>query len=236
MPATDRPVANGLAYLAALIGVSYAFGAAVLLLLHGTALGAGTRIGRIMLVLWLIVGLAFLAAFMVLLVRRPKPGEEKQEPGWMRWIGRMGPLGVAVVGVMLVNLEMEGSARSDILAAQVTRAQAFTALALFVAVAVSTSVVPVVAYFVAPGRVGGLLARAKEWLARDDRPILMLSFWPSACFTLSRASPACWADVGRPPDRPGPPPARTVRRGGALDSEVVDPCDGGVHTAEGSES
>ncbi len=176
MTATERPVANGLAYLAALIGVSYAFGAAVLLLLHGTALGAGTRTGRIMMVLWLLVGLAFLVAFLVLAVRRPKPGEEKQEPGWMRWIGRMGPLGAATVGVMLVNYEMEGPALSDILAAQVTRAQAFTALGLFVAVAVSTSVLPVVAYFVAPGRVGGLLARAKEWLARYDRPILMVVF------------------------------------------------------------
>jgi hypothetical protein len=176
MTATARPVSNGVAYLAALIGVSYAFGAVILLLFRGTALGAGTRTGHVILVLWLAVGLAFLAAFVVLLVRRPQPGDAGREPGWMRWIGRLGPLGAAVVGVMLVNYEMEGPAISDILASQVTRAAAFAALALFVAVAVSTSVAPVVAYIAAPGPVGAFLSRLKGWLARYNRPILMVVF------------------------------------------------------------
>ena len=176
MTATERPVVNGVAYLTALIAVSYAFGAVVLVLFHGTALGAGTRTGHVILVLWLLVGLAFLAAFVVLLVRRPKPGEEGREPGWMRWIGRLGPVGAAVVGVMLVNYEMEGPALSDILASQVTRAEAFAALALFVAVAVSTSVVPVVAYILSPGPVGAFLDRLKGWLSRHNRPILMVVF------------------------------------------------------------
>jgi hypothetical protein len=176
MTATERPVANGVAYLAALIAVSYGFGAVVLVLFHGTALGAGTRTGHLIMVLWLFIGLAFLAAFLFLLVRRPKAGKEGDEPGWMHWIGRLGPLGAAVVGVMLVNYEMEGPALSDILASPVTRTEAFVALALFVAVAVSTSAVPVVAYVAAPGPVGTVLERAKEWLTRYNRPILMAVF------------------------------------------------------------
>jgi hypothetical protein len=176
MTATERPVADGVAYLTALIAVSYGFGAVVLVLFHDAALGAGTRTGHVILVLWLLFGLAFLTAFVVLLVRRPKPGEEEREPGWMRWIGRLGPLGAAVVGVMLVNYEMEGPALSDILASDVARTAAFAALALFVAVAVSTSVVPVVAYVAAPGPVGASLERAKAWLARYHRPILMVAF------------------------------------------------------------
>jgi hypothetical protein len=176
MTATERPVANGVAYLAALIAVSYGFGAIVLVLFHGTALGAGTRTGRFILVLWLLIGVTFLAAFVVLLVRRPKPGEKGKEPGWMRWIGRLGPLGAAVVGVMLVNYEMEGPALSDILASPVTRAEAFVALALFVVVAVSTSAVPVVSCIVAPSAVGAVLERAKGWLTRYNRPILMVAF------------------------------------------------------------
>ena len=94
----------------------------------------------------------------------------------MRWIGRLGPLGAALVGVMLVNYEMETPALSDILAADVARAAAFAALALFVAVAVSTSVVPVLGYMAAPGPVGASLERAKAWLARHHRPILMVTF------------------------------------------------------------
>jgi hypothetical protein len=77
---------------------------------------------------------------------------------------------------MLVNYEMEGPALSDILASQVTKAAAFAALALFVAVAVCTSAAPVVAYIAAPGPVGATLGRAKGWLARYHRPILMAAF------------------------------------------------------------
>jgi len=176
MTATGRPLANGLAYLIALIAVAYGFGAAVLVIFHGTALGPGTRTGRVIPVLWLVVGLAFLAALVVLLVRRPQPGEMGREPGWMRWIGRLGPVGAAVVGVMLVNYEMEGPALSDILASRVTRMAAFVALAVFVAVSVCTSVAPVVAYVAAPGPVGAFLDRLKAWLARHNRLILMTVF------------------------------------------------------------
>ena len=176
MTATERPTANGIAYLTALSAVSFGFGAAVLLIFHGAAPGTGTRTGHVVLVLWLLFGLAFVAAFLVLLIRRPKSGEEEREPGWMRWIGRLGPLGAAVVGVLLVNYEMEAPALSDILAANVTRAAAFAALGLFVAVAVSTSVVPVVAHIAAPGPVGSALGRARGWLARYHRPILMVAF------------------------------------------------------------
>ena len=176
MTATEKPVANGIAYLTALTAVSFGFGAAVLTLFHGTALGSGTRTGHLILVLWLVFGLAFLAACIVLLVRRPKPGEKEREPGWMRWIGRLGPLGAAVVGVMLVNYEMESPALSDILASGVPRAAALVALAVFVLVAVSTSAAPVIAYIVAPGPVGGFLGRAKGWLARYHRPILIVAF------------------------------------------------------------
>ena len=176
MTATERPRANGAAYLAALTGVSYAFGAVVLVALHGQALSAGSRTGEIVQVLWLLVGLAFLVAFVVLLVRRPKPGQAQNEPGWMRWIGRLGPAGAAVVGVLLVNYEMEGPALTDILAAGVSRTAAMGALAIFVAVAVSTSYIPIVAYAVAPAAVGGVLTRVKDWLARYNRPILMVVF------------------------------------------------------------
>jgi hypothetical protein len=176
MTATEKPVANGIAYLTALTAVSFGFGAVVLTLFHGASLGSGTRSGHLILVLWLVFGLAFLAAFVVLLVRRPKPGDKDREPGWMRWIGRLGPLGAAVVGVMLVNYEMEAPALSDILASGVSRAAALGALAIFVAVAVSTSAVPVIAYVAAPGPVREFLGRAKVWLARYHRPILMVAF------------------------------------------------------------
>ena len=44
------------------IQYSYGFGAVVIVLLHDVALGAGTRSGRVILVLWVLFGLAFLLA------------------------------------------------------------------------------------------------------------------------------------------------------------------------------
>ncbi len=176
MTATERPLSNGVAYLAALTVVSWGFGAALLIALHGHVMSPGSRTGHIVLILWLLVGLGFLTAFLVILVRRPKPGHADEEPKWMHWIGRLGPLGAAVVGVLLVNYEMIAPALSDVLAAGVTRAEAFVALTIFVAVAVFTSYIPIVAYAVAPRAVGGALAWTKDWLAKYNRPILLVLF------------------------------------------------------------
>jgi hypothetical protein len=45
-----------------------------------------------------------------------------------------------------------------------------------VAVAVFTSYIPIIAYAVAPKAVGGALAWTKDWLARYNRPILLVLF------------------------------------------------------------
>ena len=58
MPATNRPAANGLAYLSALVGVMLVYGAAVVLVLRPYATTAGARTGAIVETLWLLVGIA----------------------------------------------------------------------------------------------------------------------------------------------------------------------------------
>jgi hypothetical protein len=56
-------------------------------------------------------------------------------------------------------------------------------------VAVSTAVVPVVAYLAAPERVGGILETAKGWLSRHERVILLVLFGLiGAVFTYQGAS------------------------------------------------
>ena len=57
MPATNRPAANGLAYLGALVGVMLVYGAAVVLVLRPYATTAGARTGAIVETLWLLVGI-----------------------------------------------------------------------------------------------------------------------------------------------------------------------------------
>lgn len=177
MPATDRPLANSLAYLGALIGVMLVYGAAVLLVFQHHAVAAGgTRTDDIVQVLWLLIGLGFLAAFVVILLRRPRAAGVGQESRWARLVERMGPLGAAGVGLFLVNWEMETPALTVILKSRVSMTTALVSLVIFTAVAVSTAVVPVAAYLAAPEKVGGVLGPTKAWLSRHERVIVLVLF------------------------------------------------------------
>jgi hypothetical protein len=176
MPATRRPRASGVAYVAALMGVMAAFGAVVLSLLQGLASSGGGTSHEVFEWLWLAIGVGFLAAFTVILIRRPAPGHEADEPSWMRRIEGMGPAGAALVGVMLVNYELELPALSDILDSGASRPHAFAALLVLVLVACSTPALTVGAYVAAPRLTGGALKAGKAWLTRYNRPILLLIF------------------------------------------------------------
>ena len=176
MPATRWPTRNGVTYVAVLVGVMALFGAVVLLLLHDAAFTPGGRAALAIRIAWLAVGLGFLAACAVMVVRKPAPGGSHREPRWMRMIGAMGPTGAAAVGVLLVNYEMQTPALMDILGADVSRGEAFAALTLFIAVACSIPFALVVASIVARDRVAPLMERAKAWLTLHERPILIALF------------------------------------------------------------
>jgi Sap, sulfolipid-1-addressing protein len=174
MTATDRPFANSVAYLGALVGVMLGYGAAVLLVFQHHAAAAGGRTDDIVQLLWLLLGLGFLAAAAVMLARRPRESGAGRSARWTRRVTEMGPLGAAAVGVFLVNWEMETPALTVILKSRVSTAAALAALVVFTAIAVSTSVVPVTAYLAAPGRVGTVLGAARDWLGRYERPIMIV--------------------------------------------------------------
>lgn len=176
MPATRWPARNGVTYVAVLVGVMAVFGALVLLLLHDATLTPGGRADLVIRIAWLAVGLGFLAACAVMVIRRPTPSGRGREPRWMRMIATMGPAGAAAVGVLLVNYEMETPALMDILGAGVPASEAFAALTLFIAVACSIPVALIVASIVARGRVADLMQRVKAWLTLHERPILIALF------------------------------------------------------------
>ena len=189
MPATNRPLANSLAYLGALIGVMLVYGAAVLLVFQHHAVAGGARTDDIVQLLWVLIGLGFLTAFAVILARRPRAVGVQHESRWTRWVERMGPAGAAAVGVFLVNWEMETPALTEILKSRVPTTAALVSLVLFTAVAVSTAVVPVVAYLAAPDQVGGILTATKAWLGRHERVIvLVLCCLVGAVFTYKGAA------------------------------------------------
>jgi membrane protein implicated in regulation of membrane protease activity len=172
---TRRSVPNGLAYIGALLGVMALYGVLVLVVFGGSLVTGTGKSAAVVRWAWLLIGLAFLAAFLVMLVHRPRR-DSTREPRWMRLIGRTGSVGAAAVGVLLVNYEMQTPAMVDILGADVTRAQAFVALSAFIAVACALPVVIVAVALVARDRVAVDVARAKAWTARYNRPVLLVLF------------------------------------------------------------
>ena len=172
---TAKPVASGLAYAGTLLAVMALFGVLVLAVFGGSLVTGAGKSATVVRWAWLLVGLGFLAAFVVMLARGPRrdPGKE---PRWMRLIGRLGPGEAAVVGVLLVNYEMQTPAMVDILGANVTRAQALVALSLFIAVACALPVLIVGTALVARDRVAVSVDRARAWLARYNRPVLLILF------------------------------------------------------------
>ena len=176
MPATRRPTLNGLVYVAALAIVMVLFGVLVLLFFHDAAFTSGGRVAELIRLAWLAVGLGFLTAFVVLWLRRPAPGAARHEPRWMRTVAAMGPAGAAAVGVLLVNYEMQTPALMDILGGDLSRGEAFAALALFIAVACSIPLAIVVASIAARRQAAPAMQRVKLWLTLHQRPILLVLF------------------------------------------------------------
>lgn len=176
MAGTRRPVANGFAFIAALVVVMALFGGVVLVLVPTSSVSGSTSTEGYVDVVWLLIGLGLLAAFLVLVMRKPAPGRADREPRWMRLVGRMGPAGAAVVGVLLVNYSMEAPALADIVHAHLSLFEAFVALAVFIAIAASTPAVPLILSVAAPDRGVGTMGQAKTWLTVHNRPVLLTVF------------------------------------------------------------
>ncbi len=119
-------------------------------------------------------GLVFLALFVAQWRARPRRTEEP--PGWMRLIDKAG-LGAAVVlAFALTNYALLSAGAGEIRTSGASAPEQATALAFFIAVAVSTVATPLVLYLVRPVWAREQLGRLQDWLTRYDRVILMIVF------------------------------------------------------------
>ncbi|GAA1795776.1 GAP family protein [Leucobacter iarius] len=107
---------------------------------------------------------------------RPAPGEDPVLPKWMSALdsltfGRAFGLGLLLSVPRPKNLLMAASAGLVISGAGLPAASSVIATGVFVLCAVSTVLVPVVAYLVAAGRLRRPLEAFHEWLARENAVI-----------------------------------------------------------------
>ena len=122
-----------------------------------------------------------LAALLILLAvaqwrRRPRAGQEATLPSWMAAIDAFGFGRALGLGILLAlprpkNLLVAASAGVTIAGAGLPPAESGVAVAVFVACAVSTVLIPVVASLVAAERLRAPLERLHEWLARENTTI-----------------------------------------------------------------
>lgn len=122
-----------------------------------------------------------LAALLLLLAvvqwrRRPEPGAEPALPTWMSAIDSFTFARALGLGLLLSiprpkNLLIAASAGMLIGGAGLSSAPAAIATAVFVLCAVSTVLIPVVAYLLAAERLRAPMEALREWLARENAVI-----------------------------------------------------------------
>ena len=122
----------------------------------------------------LLIGLAFLAVFVQ--QWRRTPGTPGEQPGWMRSVEKLGILAPLVMAVALTNYALLSAAVTGILKADVSTAQGYSALGLFVLVAIMSALIPLLLTLVSPRWAGKQLGRLSAWLAFHDRALLMWVF------------------------------------------------------------
>lgn len=108
---------------------------------------------------------------------RPRAGQEPVLPGWMKAIDSMNAgkgfgLGFLLSAVNPKNLLMAVAAGLAIGAATLSIGQTVIACAIFVLIAASTVLVPVVAYLIAAKQMAAPLERLRVWLVHHDAAIM----------------------------------------------------------------
>lgn len=129
------------------------------------------------------IKIALGAVFLFMAIRqwrsRPKKGREVPLPRWMQAIDKASVMSAAVIGFLLsavnpVNLLMLVSAGLTIGSSQLRGGSLVIVVAVFVAVAASTIVIPVVGYLLAARELARPLELLRGWLARYNAIVVAL--------------------------------------------------------------
>jgi threonine/homoserine/homoserine lactone efflux protein len=129
------------------------------------------------------IKIALGAVFLFMAIRqwrsRPKKGMEVTLPAWMQAIDKAGVVSAAVIGFLLsavnpVNLLMLVSAGLTIGSSELRGGSLAIVVAVFVAIAASTMVIPVVGYLLAARKLARPLELLRGWLARYNAVIVAL--------------------------------------------------------------
>lgn len=176
---SQRARSNGSAFLVGWVLALVVVGSIVLVLANLGKISAGGTPSTLAYVLKLLLGLLFLFLSINQWRSRPKEGEEPHMPKWMATIdkftaGRAFVLSALLAGVNPKNLGLTIAAALSIAQANVSGAQSWIALAVFVILASLTVAVPVLYYLIAGQSAEKTLNSWKSWLVANNATVMFI--------------------------------------------------------------
>jgi hypothetical protein len=159
---TDRGVRNGAAFLTAWVACIVAILAATAALTGGKPVSTSSLPATLTYWAEIIVGLGLVG---LAIERRlhPRP-EPPPAPGWASRLDNMHAAGAAVLGVLLQPWPLVGAAAADVLAADLSKAQAVAQLVAFTVLASSSLLIMEIWVATSPERARARLEALRHWL------------------------------------------------------------------------
>jgi threonine/homoserine/homoserine lactone efflux protein len=178
MLGTPRARVNGLVFAAVWVLSIFLTGLAVLLLASESGVvdpedASGVTAWKVVL------GVLLIAIGVRQWLKRPREGDEKQQPQWMSTVDRFTASRAAALSFAMSilnpkNLVLVLGAATTIAAAELETVDQALSLAIFTAVASVGIVIPVAAYLLLGDRSTALLARIKEWFTANNAAIMLV--------------------------------------------------------------
>jgi hypothetical protein len=100
---------------------------------------------------------------------RPVPASE---PGWLKKLDHMGPIVAFAFGTFMINVFFVVDAGLRIASADVSRAQAITAVVVYALLATSALIAVLAVYFLDREKADARLAAMRAWLARNNARVM----------------------------------------------------------------
>jgi hypothetical protein len=176
-----RARSNGPAFMLGWVLALAIWGGIILVSADAGRLGGGGTPTVISSVIKLLLGLLFLFLAYGSWKKRPMPGEEPKLPSWMATIdsfsaGKSFTMAAILSGTNIKNVGLLASACMSIVRSGLTGAQAWIVLAVFLALACISVIVPVLYYFIAGATAEKTLTGWKTWLTANNSTVAIVLF------------------------------------------------------------
>lgn len=178
---TPRARSNGLAFLVGWVGAVAIVATFAAVILGAADSAAGSDSSTASSIVRVVLGALLLVLALRNVRHRPAPGETAAMPKWMSALDQFTPvrsLGMAAVlgGVNPKNLVLHIAAGTAIAAAGLSTPQEAVSLVVYVVVASTSIIAPIVVYFALGEKAAGILGGWKDWLTTHNSAVMAVVF------------------------------------------------------------